>query len=59
KRDNISAEQAKQIIDPQMSREHKQQKADDKLNNNRDLNDVKQHLLKLHKYYLQQDNYTI
>jgi dephospho-CoA kinase len=59
KRDNISSEQAKQIIDAQMSREHKQQKADDILNNNRDLNDVKQDLLKLHNYYLQQAKSTI
>lgn len=53
KRDNISIEQAKQIISAQMAREHKQQKADDILNNNRQLNDVKQDLLKLHQYYLQ------
>lgn len=59
KRDNISSEQAKQIIDAQMSREHKQQKADDILNNNRDLNDVKQDLLRLHSYYLQQAKSTI
>ncbi|WP_409423957.1 dephospho-CoA kinase [Pseudoalteromonas sp. RW-H-Ap-1] len=59
KRDNISSEQAKQIIDAQISREHKQQKADDILNNNRDLNDVKQDLLKLHSYYLQQAKSTI
>ncbi|OLF76589.1 dephospho-CoA kinase [Pseudoalteromonas haloplanktis] len=59
KRDNISTEQAKQIIDAQMSREHKQQKADDILNNNRDLNDVKQDLLRLHSYYLQQAKSTI
>ena len=59
KRDNISSEQAKQIIDAQMSREHKQQKADDILNNNRDLNDVKQDLLRLHSYYLQQTKSTI
>ena len=59
KRDNISTEQAKQIIDAQMSRENKQQKADDILNNNRHLNDVKQDLLKLHKYYLQQAKSTI
>lgn len=59
KRDNISTEQAKQIIDAQMSRENKQQKADDILNNNRNLNDVKQDLLKLHKYYLQQAKSTI
>jgi len=58
-RDNISIEQAEQIIDAQMSREHKQQKADDILNNNRDLSDVKQDLLKLHKYYLQQATSTI
>ena len=58
-RDNISTEQAKQIIDAQMSREHKQQKADDILNNNRDLSDVKQDLLKLHNYYLQQAKSTI
>ncbi|TMO95129.1 dephospho-CoA kinase [Pseudoalteromonas sp. S3260] len=58
-RDKISIEQAEQIIDAQMSREHKQQKADDILNNNRDLNDVKQDLLKLHNYYLQQAKSTI
>ena len=58
-RDNISTEQAKQIIDAQMSREHKQQKANDILNNNRDLSDVKQDLLKLHNYYLQQAKSTI
>ena len=58
-RDNISIEQAEQIIDAQMSREHKQQKADDILNNNRDLSDVKQDLLKLHNYYLQQAKSTI
>ncbi len=59
KRDNISTEQAKQIIDAQMSREQKQHKADDILNNNRNLNNVKQDLLKLHKYYLQQAESTI
>ncbi len=59
KRDNISTEQAKQIIDAQMSREQKQHKADDILNNNRNLNDVKQDLLELHKYYLQQAKSTI
>jgi len=59
KRDNISIEQAKQIIDAQMSREQKQHKADDILNNNRNLNDVKQDLLELHKYYLQQAKSTI
>ena len=58
-RENISIEQAEQIIDAQMSREHKQQKADDILNNNRDLSDVKQDLLKLHNYYLQQAKSTI
>ncbi|WP_350314609.1 dephospho-CoA kinase [Pseudoalteromonas sp. TB43-MNA-CIBAN-0091] len=58
-RDKISIEQAEQIIDAQMSREHKQQKADDILNNNRDLSDVKQDLLKLHNYYLQQAKSTI
>ena len=58
-RDNISIEQAEQIIDAQMSREHKQKKADDILNNNRDLSDVKQDLLKLHNYYLQQAKSTI
>ena len=42
-----------------MSREHKQQKADDILNNNRDLSDVKQDLLKLHNYYLHQAKSTI
>jgi len=59
KRDNISTEQAKQIIDAQMSREQKQHKADDILNNNRNLNDVKQDLLELHEYYLQQAKSTI
>ena len=58
-RDNISIEQAEQIIDAQMSREQKQHKADDILNNNRNLNDVKQDLLELHKYYLQQAKSTI
>lgn len=52
KRDNISVEQANSIIAAQMSREHKQQKADDILNNDRNLNDVKQDLLTLHQSYL-------
>lgn len=52
-RDNISIEQAEQIIDAQMSREHKQQKADDILNNDRSLNLVHIELVDLHKKYLQ------
>jgi len=58
-RDNISTEQAQQIINAQLSREHKQQKADDILDNNRDLNDVKQDLLKLHQYYLRLASATV
>ena len=52
-RDNVSAEQVKSIIAAQMPREHKQQKADAILNNNRDLALVKTDLLRLHKNYLQ------
>ncbi|MBH0059276.1 dephospho-CoA kinase [Pseudoalteromonas sp. SWXJZ94C] len=52
-RDNVSAEQVKNIIAAQMPREHKQQKADAILNNDRDLALVKTDLLRLHKNYLQ------
>ncbi len=52
-RDNVSVEQVKSIIAAQMPREHKQQKADAILNNNRDLALVKTDLLRLHKNYLQ------
>nr|WP_206018046.1 dephospho-CoA kinase [Pseudoalteromonas sp. Z9A5] len=52
-RDNVSVEQVKSIIAAQMPREHKQQKADAILNNDRDLALVKTDLLRLHKNYLQ------
>ena len=52
-RDNVSVEQVKAIIAAQMSREDKQKKADDILNNDRALNDVNHDLLTLHKRYLQ------
>ena len=51
-RDNVSVEQVKAIIAAQMSREDKQKKADDILNNHRALNDVNHDLLTLHKRYL-------
>nr|WP_033025655.1 dephospho-CoA kinase [Pseudoalteromonas sp. BSi20480] len=51
-RDNVSVEQVKAIIAAQMSREDKQKKADDILNNDRALNDVNHDLLTLHKRYL-------
>ena len=51
-RDNVSVEQVKAIIAAQMSREDKQKKADDILNNHRVLNDVNHDLLTLHKSYL-------
>lgn len=52
-RDNVSVDQVKAIIAAQMSREDKQKKADDILNNDRALNDVNHDLLTLHKRYLQ------
>lgn len=52
-RDNVSVEQVKSIIAAQMPREHKQQKADAILNNDRDLALVKTDLLRLHKNHLQ------
>ncbi|ASM52783.1 dephospho-CoA kinase [Pseudoalteromonas nigrifaciens] len=52
KRDNISLEQVNSIIAAQMSREHKQQQADDILNNDRSLTLVKHDLIALHKGYL-------
>ncbi|KTD97658.1 dephospho-CoA kinase [Pseudoalteromonas sp. H71] len=51
-RDNVSVEQIKAIIAAQMSREDKQKKADDILNNDRALTDVNHDLLELHKSYL-------
>ena len=51
-RDNVSVEQVKATIAAQMSREDKQIKADDILNNDRALNDVNHDLLTLHKRYL-------
>lgn len=51
-RDNVSVEQVKAIIAAQMSREDKQKKADDILNNDRALTDVNHDLLTLHKRYL-------
>jgi len=51
-RDNVSTEQVKAIIAAQMSREDKQKKADDILNNDRALNNVNHDLLTLHKNYL-------
>ncbi|ALS31769.1 dephospho-CoA kinase [Pseudoalteromonas translucida KMM 520] len=52
KRDNISLEQVNSIIAAQMSREQKQQQADDILNNDRSLALVKHDLIALHKGYL-------
>ena len=52
KRDNISLEQVNSIIAAQMSREQKQQQADDILNNDRSLTLVKHDLIALHKGYL-------
>jgi len=52
KRDNTTIEQVKSIIAAQMSREDKQQKADDILNNDRDLSLVHSELVVLHKNYL-------
>lgn len=51
-RDNVSVEQVKAIIAAQMSRQGKQKKADDILNNDRALTDVNHDLLTLHKSYL-------
>ncbi|XQF89441.1 dephospho-CoA kinase [Pseudoalteromonas espejiana] len=53
KRDNTSIEQVKSIIAAQIPRNEKQQKADDILNNNRDLSIVRTELVVLHKNYLQ------
>ena len=52
KRDNISLEQVNSIIAAQMSREQKQQQADDILNNDCSLALVKHDLMALHKGYL-------
>ena len=52
-RDNISAEFVNRIIAAQMPRAQKQLKADDILDNNRDLTLVKKDLASLHKNYLQ------
>lgn len=52
KRDNISLEQVNSIIAAQMSREQKQQQADDILDNDRSLALVKHDLIALHKGYL-------
>ncbi|MGP4933688.1 dephospho-CoA kinase [Pseudoalteromonas nigrifaciens] len=52
KRDNISLKQVNSIIAAQMSREQKQQQADDILNNDRSLTLVKHDLIALHKGYL-------
>ena len=52
KRDGVSLDQVNSIIATQMSRENKQQKADDILNNDRDLALVKLDLLLLHDHYL-------
>ena len=51
-RDNVSVEQVKAIIAAQMSREDKQKKTDDILNNDRALTEVNHDLLELHKSYL-------
>lgn len=53
KRDNTSIEQVKSIIAAQMPRNEKQQKANDILNNDRDLSLVHTELVVLHKNYLQ------
>ena len=52
KRDNTTIEQVNSVIAAQMSRENKQQKADDILNNDRDLSVVRTELVDLHKSYL-------
>lgn len=52
KRDNISLKQVNSIIAAQMSREQKQQQADDILDNDRNLALVKHDLIALHKGYL-------
>ena len=53
KRDNVSLEQVNSIIATQMSRENKCKKADDILNNDRDLALVKLSLRSLHTRYMQ------
>ncbi|MFL3652964.1 MAG: dephospho-CoA kinase [Pseudoalteromonas sp.] len=53
KRDNTTIEQVKSIIAAQMPRENKQQKADDILNNDRNLSLVRTEVVDLHKSYLQ------
>ncbi|MEI8667246.1 dephospho-CoA kinase [Pseudoalteromonas sp. B131b] len=53
KRDNVSLEQVNSIIATQMSRENKRKKADDILNNDRDLALVKLSLRSLHTRYMQ------
>lgn len=52
-RDKVSIEQAKKIIASQMSRENKQQKANDILDNNRPLTEVANDVKTLHQGYLQ------
>ena len=52
-RDKVSIEQAKKIIASQMSRENKQQKANDILDNNRPLTEVANDVKALHQGYLQ------
>lgn len=53
KRDSTSVEQVKSIIAAQMPRNEKRQKADDILNNDRNLSLVHTELVVLHKNYLQ------
>ncbi|ODN42834.1 dephospho-CoA kinase [Piscirickettsia litoralis] len=52
KRDGLSRQQAKNIIDQQVSRRYRRHHADDIIENNGDLNELDQQVEKLHEYYL-------
>ena len=52
KRDNIDETQAQAILDAQASREQRLEVADDVINNEGDIETVKQHVERLHQQYL-------
>ncbi len=52
KRDNIDKKQAQAILDAQASREQRLEIADDVINNEGDIETVKQHVKRLHQQYL-------
>jgi dephospho-CoA kinase len=58
KRDSISIEQIKKIINTQMPRDKRLTYADDILDNSQSINSLNNHINKLHQFYLQLSQHT-